>query len=303
MALLSGPPGIGKSTLAALVAKEAGFDITEFNASDVRSKKSMQNGGLRDIVQNTSICFDTKSSSPQLRQRVVIMDEVDGMSAGDRGGMTELISIIKGARIPIICICNDRQSVKVRSLANHSLDLRFRRPTKQQISSRMIQIAAKENMTVEPNAIGDVIERFGNDIRQVLNFLQMWKRKKDTLTYDDVKQEFYQMQKDTVLRMNPFSATTQIFQSGLTYEQRNEAYFVDYDLMPLMVQENYMSSILNKKCSLDEKSELAYLAADYISESDLLNKYVRMDQVRALSFVLIPIIAYIHPPNYSDGIY
>lgn len=55
------------------------------------------------------------------------MDEVDGMSAGDRGGMAELIQLIKKTKIPIICICNDRSSPKVRSLANYCLDLRFRR--------------------------------------------------------------------------------------------------------------------------------------------------------------------------------
>jgi len=36
------------------------------------------------------------------------MDEVDGMSSGDRGGVSELIQIIKKSKIPIICICNDR---------------------------------------------------------------------------------------------------------------------------------------------------------------------------------------------------
>jgi replication factor C subunit 1 len=44
------------------------------------------------------------------------MDEVDGMGAGDRAGMAELIKLIKTSKIPIVCICNDRSSQKVRSL-------------------------------------------------------------------------------------------------------------------------------------------------------------------------------------------
>ena len=55
------------------------------------------------------------------------MDEVDGMSAGDRGGSAELIQLIKKTATPIICICNDHSSPKMRTLANHCLDLRFRR--------------------------------------------------------------------------------------------------------------------------------------------------------------------------------
>jgi hypothetical protein len=42
------------------------------------------------------------------------MDEVDGMGGSDRGGIPELIKVIKGSRNPIICICNDRQCQKIR---------------------------------------------------------------------------------------------------------------------------------------------------------------------------------------------
>ena len=38
------------------------------------------------------------------------MDEVDGVGAGDRGGIAALIKVIKTSKTPIICICNDRQS-------------------------------------------------------------------------------------------------------------------------------------------------------------------------------------------------
>lgn len=53
------------------------------------------------------------TGKPQSK-RVIIMDEVDGMSASDRGGIQELIKLIKVSKVPIICICNDRQSQKVK---------------------------------------------------------------------------------------------------------------------------------------------------------------------------------------------
>lgn len=67
------------------------------------------------------------------QKTVLIMDEVDGMSAGDRGGVADLIASIKISKIPIICICNDRYSQKLKSLVNYCLPIVFRKPTKQQV--------------------------------------------------------------------------------------------------------------------------------------------------------------------------
>jgi hypothetical protein len=46
------------------------------------------------------------------------MDEVDGMSGGDRGGVADLMATIARSKIPIICICNDKYNQKLRSLRN-----------------------------------------------------------------------------------------------------------------------------------------------------------------------------------------
>jgi replication factor C subunit 1 len=84
------------------VAKTLGFEVLEFNASDVRSKNAIV-AQVSDVVRSQALGLDSK-----LRKRVVIMDEVDGMGGSDRGGIPELIKVIKASSTPIICICNDR---------------------------------------------------------------------------------------------------------------------------------------------------------------------------------------------------
>ncbi|GMF14653.1 unnamed protein product [Phytophthora lilii] len=279
--LLSGPPGIGKTTIANLVARECGFECTELNASDTRSKKMLQTG-LKDVLGTQALQFGVPAGKSKekmrLARRVIIMDEVDGMSGGDRGGTAELIQLIKKSKTPIICICNDRQSQKVRSLANHSFDLRMRRPTKIQIGKRLMEIGLKEGLHIEKNAIEEAADRCGNDIRQLLTQMQRWRLTTTKITYADMVNPSSQHNKDESLRLNPFSATQAIFQRDISFDARNEAYFVDYDLMPLMIQENYIQSIMNNRTSSDQNLEAAMHASEFISESDLLNTYVRVDQ-------------------------
>jgi replication factor C subunit 1 len=77
--LISGPPGIGKSTTAGLVAKENGFEPVEFNASDVRSKKVLEQN-LTEMIDNRSVTeffhaasADTHSAKKQKTETKVRM--------------------------------------------------------------------------------------------------------------------------------------------------------------------------------------------------------------------------------------
>ena len=210
-ALISGPPGIGKTTAATLVSKESGRDLLEFNASDTRSKKAIAEG-MGDVtgsqVLNFNVAKGGSNKKPVAPKRVIIMDEVDGMGAGDRSGMAELIKMIKGSMVPIICICNDRQSQKVKSLLPYCMDLRFRRPTKSVIARRAVQIGQQQGMRIEINAAEAIAESCGNDIRQVLNCLQMWSSNKgDSMTYKDLKERQDSINKDEILRVSMFDAT------------------------------------------------------------------------------------------------
>ena len=101
---------IGKTTTATLVARESGRDVLELNASDARSKKALGEA-LGDVTGSQVLSFDnmgdkkkgSKKKAP-VQKRCIIMDEVDGMGAGDRSGMSELIQMIKKSKVPIVSI-------------------------------------------------------------------------------------------------------------------------------------------------------------------------------------------------------
>ena len=108
--LLAGPPGIGKTTMAYLVAKQFGYDIIGLNASDVRSKSRL-NEILTPILGNVSV----------LGTPMIFVDEVDGIHGrGDYGGTAALVEILKKPTVPIILAANDDSSDKMKNIKKSS---------------------------------------------------------------------------------------------------------------------------------------------------------------------------------------
>jgi replication factor C subunit 1 len=298
-ALISGPPGIGKTTAAILAAREAGYDYVEFNASDTRSKKALSEF-MNEMIGTSSVseffragAIKPSGSSVHSRRKVIIMDEVDGMSGGDRGGIGELIKYIKKTQSPIICICNDRSHPKVRNLANYCVDLRFRRPDANQIRSRIMTIGFREHMDLKPNTIDELVANTQSDIRQILNVLSTWKLKASSMSFDEAKKMGTIAGKD--FEMGPFEIVRR-FLSG--YEFRKESindllnlYFYDTSLIPLMIHENYLHVVqphlvpgtLNAKQKNLRHLELISLTADALSMSDMVDQRIRREQEWGLS--------------------
>ena len=114
-----------------------------------------------------------KSGLPALDDRpkktMIVMDEVDGCGASDRGGLAALNKIIKTTMIPIVCICNDIGLQKLKTLKNTCYDLRFYKPTPSEVVSRVVSLAAKEGLEVDPKAVERIAESGGFDIRQLIN--------------------------------------------------------------------------------------------------------------------------------------
>lgn len=148
------------------------------NASDARNKKLLDEKivQLLDSRQvNEFFTGENPNSGKNQVTHVLIMDEVDGMSGNqDRAGIAEMINMIKTTKIPIICICNDRQSQKIRSLANHCFDLRFNRPNAQQIKGRMLTVKAREKIAISPEVMDQMIEASNQDVRQCIYSLQLY---------------------------------------------------------------------------------------------------------------------------------
>ncbi|EAX87775.1 differentiation specific element binding protein, putative [Trichomonas vaginalis G3] len=226
-AILCGPPGIGKSTAATLVALYCDYHPIELNASDTRSKKSL-NETFPDIFDNKAI--DAKSGQDQI---CLIFDEVDGMSAGDRGGLQELTKFVDRAINPVICICNDRENRKLETLAKRSVDIKFATPTEQEVASRLRFICEQEGMKVSDESLLRIAQSSNGDFRHAINTLQFWVPTESDLETDNVNRSA-----KVIPIVDVVEATTKLFRPKTDFEIRFDCYFVDYGMVPLYMHEN-----------------------------------------------------------------
>ncbi|KAK0152836.1 Replication factor C subunit 1 [Merluccius polli] len=286
-ALLSGPPGVGKTTTAALVCEELGYTYVEMNASCTRSKNHLKDV-IAESLNNTSIKnFYAGTSQTVSSKHVLIMDEVDGMAGNeDRGGIQEMIGLIKSSKIPIICMCNDRNHQKIRSLANYCFDLRFQRPRVEQIKGAMMSIAFKEGLKIPAPALNEIILASNHDVRQVLHNLCMWSAKEKVMTYDQCKSDAASARKD--LKLGPFDVCRKVFSKGeetsnMSFIDKSDLFFHDYSLAPLFVQENYVH-VRPAAAGGNLKAHLVLLSktADSICDGDLVDRQIRSKQTWSL---------------------
>ncbi|KAK4100215.1 hypothetical protein N658DRAFT_473394 [Parathielavia hyrcaniae] len=195
--MLHGPPGLGKTTLAHVCARQAGYEVMEINASDERSRDVVK-GRIRTSLGTESVktVENNKKAEPGKQQKVarpvcVVVDEVDGVvggsgGSGDGGFVKALIDLVmldqknsaagaaaaagagrkkkKGDDFrqmrPLILICNDVYHPSLRPLRQSGLAevIHAGKPTVDAVVSRLKTIFEKEGIPCEKDAVRKLCE-------------------------------------------------------------------------------------------------------------------------------------------------
>jgi len=160
--LLVGPPGIGKTTIAYLLAKQFGYDMIGLNASDVRSKSRI-NEILTPVLGNVSV----------LGTPMIFVDEVDGIHGrGDYGGAAALVDILKEPTVPIVLAANDDTLDKMKSIKKVVKTIYFKRIPPRLLRVYLENILKKESAKLSPGSLIKVIDKSHGDIRSMINLTQ-----------------------------------------------------------------------------------------------------------------------------------
>ncbi|KAK6537475.1 hypothetical protein TWF694_011660 [Orbilia ellipsospora] len=181
--LVTGPPGLGKTTMAHVLARQAGYEPLEINASDDRTASVVKNR-IKDVVGTETVHMgDAKRGKPIC----VIIDEIDGVTGEGEGGFIKaLVDLIEQDRRnsgdpaaevtkkrgkkgsdrfrflrPIIAVCNDLYAPSLKSLRPLSEVVYTKRPPLGLVLGRLKEIFDREDVEGDTDAIRRLVELEG----------------------------------------------------------------------------------------------------------------------------------------------
>lgn len=298
VALLCGPPGLGKTTLAHMVARHAGYNVVEVNASDDRSIDAFKTM-LENSTQMRSLV------DAERRPNCIVFDEIDGAPASS---IEYLVKFVTGTgvktkkgqkeknvlRRPVICICNDVYVAALRPLRQIAFVVNFPPTSNTRLAERLMEIAKWQQVKTDMGAMLALAEKSQNDIRACLSVLHFFKSQDKAVTLSDVHRAGVG-QKD--IQKGLFSVWQDIFlieRSGVGSENKNVTLkdrmtkvlnvvnsFGDYEKVAQGVFENYA----NMKYKSSNMSETCW-AMEWFSYSDILNQQIYSSQSYSLSSYL-----------------
>ena len=256
--IISGPPGIGHTILTEFIANKFKYKLISYDCCDLKVVKPKTKS---EIDNNITYISDIE---PIIVQKSFFVSNIFCFETGDviSGSLiTSIGSLIDKTKNPIIINCND--SYHLKSLTKKCLEISLKRPSKTSISKLLLEKKLIKKTANLPR-IEKMIEGQGNDIRHIITSLKIGMKP----------------DKDINGRFNLFTATSTIFNKKASLNKREQAFWEDYSMIPLMVQQNYISPNSNI-------GDISF-AADTLSILDISEKYAGNK-----TWSLLPINAYL----------
>jgi len=171
-----GAPGTGKTELVLRSLKSAGFDAVRYDAGDIRNKNVIES-----ITKNQMADVNIMSLwKMKAKKIVIVMDEIDGMNSGDKGGINALIKLIRPKKTkkqknesnnynPIVCIGNCHVDKKITDLMKVCETFEIPTPGSNDIATIINRVIPE----LEPNICQQIVQHVQGDLRRLAGLLDL----------------------------------------------------------------------------------------------------------------------------------
>lgn len=173
-----GAPGSGKTHFVLSILKDLNYDVIRYDAGDIRNKSIMETITKHNMSDKNIVSLFHKKAKPI----AIVMDEIDGMNNGDKGGINSLIKLIRPKKTkkqkseettynPIICISNYHVDKKIKELMKVCVSFELKSPTSNQISDILSQTMPEIDTTLKSN----IIKFLQGDLRKLESIYKIYK--------------------------------------------------------------------------------------------------------------------------------
>jgi len=168
-----GTPGSGKTEFVCRLLKELNYDMIKYDAGDVRNKALIDTITSNNVSNRNVLDMFTK----KVRKIAIVMDEIDGMNNGDKGGITALIKLIRQKKTkkqklehtcshPIICIGNYYIDKKIKELMKVCNVFELKTPNSHQVSLILDKIIPS-SITLSKTRMDEILMYIQGDLRKL----------------------------------------------------------------------------------------------------------------------------------------
>jgi len=253
--LLYGPVGNGKTTLALLCARMMNWQLFEMNASDFRTKELVQR--FAGSASQGASLFGTL--------RLILLDEVDGLQAQDKGGAEAIASLLKESRNPVILTANDIYANKKLVLLRANCELvKMERVHSAQIASLLKKICNAEKIEFEDAAIELLAKRSSGDVRAAILDLQTLAMR-GKITISAVEQLSYREREENIFTVLAMIMRAKTFAEVRSARSRAD---VDDEMLSAWISEN----IPLQFDALDTANAMNYISLGDVFEGRIIKR-------------------------------
>jgi len=189
-----GNPGTGKTTFIEKILEELNYDVVKYDAGDIRNKSIIDTITKHNMSDKNVLSMLQK----KIKKIAIIMDEIDGMNNGDKGGITSLIKLIRPKKTkkqkleditltPIICIGNYHMDKKIKELMKVCNSYELKNPTNHEIDSIITNFMQNIDVPLKENLLNYI----QGDLRKLESVVKIY-NKQNTILKNEIIQNIFQ---------------------------------------------------------------------------------------------------------------